>query len=198
MALKPFVFTDGTRLERGDWACIPLRAMLHDSQLYPDPMAFHGFRFAEEEKPKPFSSFSQPEGSSKLSDVSNKWHVWGSGKITWYGRINFLKIHYCLANILVREKKKSWKVLRCRCYKTYLGAYFEKLRMRTCWCSPFQIANLALNDYSAGANSYFIQSSDLGGTAFLVRYRFFFSLFWEDVENFTANEGADTRYTLPC
>lgn len=76
MALKPFVFTDGTRLERGDWACILLRAILHDSQLYPDPMAFHGFRFAEEEKKAEPFSFSQPEGSSKLSDVSNKWHVW--------------------------------------------------------------------------------------------------------------------------
>lgn len=96
MALKPFVFTDGTRLERGDWACIPLRAMLHDSQLYPDPMAFHGFRFAEleEKKPKePFSISQQPKGSSKLSDVSNKWHVWGSGKITWYGNQLFSQIH---------------------------------------------------------------------------------------------------------
>lgn len=136
MALKPFVFTDGTRLERGDWACVPLRAMLHDNQLYPDPMAFHGFRFAEEEKmmPEPPFSFSQqPEGSSKLTDVSNKWHVWGSGKITWYEiRFTFLR-SICLANSEKKKKKlKSWKVLCCRCYKTYLGAYFEKLRMRTC------------------------------------------------------------------
>lgn len=89
MALKPFVFTDGTRLERGDWACIPLRAMLHDSQLYPEPMTFHGFRFAEEKKPEPFF-FSQPEGPSKLTDLSNKWHVWGTGRMTWYGN-HFLR-----------------------------------------------------------------------------------------------------------
>lgn len=125
MALKLFVFSDGTRLETGDWACIPLRAMLHDSQLYPEPMEFHGFRFAEQERPGGFL-FSQPEGSSKLTDVSNKWHVWGTGKMTWYEKSSAPKTLSRLTYAYV----KCWKVLCCYRYQTHLGTYFETLRLR--------------------------------------------------------------------
>lgn len=30
MAFKPFIFTDKTQLEWGNWACIPLRTILHN------------------------------------------------------------------------------------------------------------------------------------------------------------------------
>ncbi|KAF7876405.1 hypothetical protein EAF04_001497 [Stromatinia cepivora] len=84
-ALKDFTFFDGTHVKKGDWVCVPVGAMLGDAENYPQPDVFHGFRFAD---PKIFGKQQsiQPEGPSKFTDISDKWQVWGTGKILCPGR----------------------------------------------------------------------------------------------------------------
>ncbi|OCL06345.1 cytochrome P450 [Glonium stellatum] len=97
MALKRFTFSDGTRLEKGDWTCIPVGAMLKDDTLYPQPDEFNGFRFAD---PKLFGETKsvQPEGPSKFTDVLDNWQVWGTGKMTCPGRffVSYVMKHIML------------------------------------------------------------------------------------------------------
>ncbi|KEY71528.1 hypothetical protein S7711_08908 [Stachybotrys chartarum IBT 7711] len=45
-ALRAFTFSDGTKVEVGDWACTPVRAIMQNPDFSPDPLAFNGFRFA--------------------------------------------------------------------------------------------------------------------------------------------------------
>lgn len=74
------------KLEVGDWACTPVRAIMTSSTYYPDPVTFHGFRFVSPEiaSPEIRESFSllqlQP---SKITDASQAWHVWGTGRMVW-------------------------------------------------------------------------------------------------------------------
>jgi cytochrome P450 len=83
-ALKPFSFTGGKTLNTGDWACIPVQAMLQDEQFYPNATTFQGFRFVNPASTdQKLSPSPQPEGPSQFTDVSNSWHVWGTGKMTW-------------------------------------------------------------------------------------------------------------------
>uniref|UniRef100_A0A0B7KLU2 Cytochrome P450 n=2 Tax=Bionectria ochroleuca TaxID=29856 RepID=A0A0B7KLU2_BIOOC len=70
-ALQPFTFSNGLKLEVGDWACTPVRAIMQDPEYYPNPLRFNGFRF-----PNP----------SKLTDVGNTFHVWGTGRMACPGR----------------------------------------------------------------------------------------------------------------
>lgn len=87
-ALLPFEFSDGTKLGVGDWACTPVHAINHDSEHYPDPMKFNGFRFvdpeilekATAERDVP-SSQAEP---SPFTEVSSKWQFWGTGRMAWY------------------------------------------------------------------------------------------------------------------
>ncbi|CAG8952927.1 hypothetical protein HYFRA_00007642 [Hymenoscyphus fraxineus] len=83
-ALKDFTFTDGTQVKTGDWACVPTKAMLADEAYFPSAQSFQGFRFAPDGKlPKNIRTISQPEGPSRYSDLSENYHVWGIGGITW-------------------------------------------------------------------------------------------------------------------
>jgi hypothetical protein len=57
---------------------------------YPDPLSFNGFRFADPSHvaqclPEEGASLSlfQPK-PSKITDVDNTWHVWGTGRMAWY------------------------------------------------------------------------------------------------------------------
>ncbi|KAF7506029.1 hypothetical protein GJ744_012276 [Endocarpon pusillum] len=87
-ALKPFSFSNGTSVNKGEWVCTPAGAVMHSENHYPEPLEFHGFRFAD----KKFVNhvldrgISQPNGPSKLTDVDETWHVWGIGRITCPGR----------------------------------------------------------------------------------------------------------------
>jgi hypothetical protein len=83
VALKPFTFSDGTRVEKGDWTYVPLRAMLYDPIRYPHPDTFNGFRFTDLPK-SDLVPFTQPEGPSKLTDVSHNWGMWGISRMAWY------------------------------------------------------------------------------------------------------------------
>ncbi|KAK4197156.1 Ent-kaurene oxidase [Triangularia verruculosa] len=85
-ALKDFTFSDGTIVSKGEWVGIPVGPMLRDETKYPRPDLFDGFRFADPAVVGRESSVVQPEGPSKFTDISETWHVWGTGKLTCPGR----------------------------------------------------------------------------------------------------------------
>lgn len=85
-ALKPFVLSNGCRVEVGEWVCTPARAMMRDPSNYVKPLEFHGFRFVD---PKILETLDvshfqvpQPGQSSQLTDVVG-WQIWGSGRMVW-------------------------------------------------------------------------------------------------------------------
>ncbi|KAF2967330.1 hypothetical protein GQX73_g6256 [Xylaria multiplex] len=89
-AMRPFQFSDGTKLEVGDWACTPVHAINHDSTHYPDPFRFNGFRFVrpevlEKATIKVDADASQSEPSA-ITEVSDKWQFWGTGRMACPGR----------------------------------------------------------------------------------------------------------------
>ncbi|RYP38346.1 hypothetical protein DL767_002586 [Monosporascus sp. MG133] len=91
-ALQPFEFSDGTKLNVGDWACTPVRSIMQSAKYYPDPLSFNGFRFADPSdvsqclpKQAALPGLFQPK-PSKLTDVDNIWHVWGTGRMACPGR----------------------------------------------------------------------------------------------------------------
>ena len=86
-ATQPFAFSDGTALAVGDWACVPVKAIMQDSRYYPDPLAFNGFRFASPNALEGTSEMStfrflQPK-PSRFVDADQSFHVWGTGRMTW-------------------------------------------------------------------------------------------------------------------
>jgi cytochrome P450 len=87
-ALQPMVLSSGVKLEVGDWACTPVSAIMQDPKYYPSPLQFNGFRFVEpsllNDKDGKFE-VSQPT-PSKLTDVDNTYHVWGTGRMACPGR----------------------------------------------------------------------------------------------------------------
>ncbi|KAI1375702.1 cytochrome P450 [Hypoxylon crocopeplum] len=90
-ATQPFTLSDGTKLAVGDWACTPVRAIMQSPEYYPSPLEFNGFRFVSLAQLDAATSsqtgtkFVQPE-PSKLVDVNNAWHVWGTGRMACPGR----------------------------------------------------------------------------------------------------------------
>lgn len=85
-ALQPFELSDGTKLNVGDWACTPVRAIMQDPEHYPRPLEFNGFRFVDPrhiDRENIANSLLQPQ-PSKLTDVGNTYHVWGTGRMAWY------------------------------------------------------------------------------------------------------------------
>ncbi|ROV87437.1 hypothetical protein VSDG_09838 [Cytospora chrysosperma] len=88
-ALKDFAFSDGTLVKKGDWACVPAKAMLIEERYFPCARSFEGFRFAPRDKVPEFGIgeiVSQPEGPSRYSDLSENYHAWGIGGIVCPGR----------------------------------------------------------------------------------------------------------------
>ncbi|KAI0114415.1 cytochrome P450 [Nemania sp. FL0031] len=86
-ALKDFAFADGTRVKKGDWACVPAKAILQDERYFPSATNFQGFRFAPPEKvASKIQTVYQPEGPSRYSDLSENYHAWGIGGIVCPGR----------------------------------------------------------------------------------------------------------------
>ncbi|KAI1120565.1 cytochrome P450 [Nemania abortiva] len=86
-ALKDFAFQDGTAVKKGDWACIPTKAILQDERYFPHATSFQGFRFAPPDKVSSnVQTVYQPEGPSRYSDLSENYHAWGIGGIICPGR----------------------------------------------------------------------------------------------------------------
>jgi cytochrome P450 len=89
MALKPFVLSDGSRVEVGEWICTAPRGMMLDARHYTAPLEFQGFRFVdpgvlEKHVPQTTShTTSQMQGvPSKFTDVGD-WLLWGTGRSAW-------------------------------------------------------------------------------------------------------------------
>ncbi|KAF5006715.1 hypothetical protein FDECE_6925 [Fusarium decemcellulare] len=83
-ALKEFSFSDGTVLRKGDWACVPVKAIQSDDTYFPRPDDFFGFRFVPRDMlPNNTDTVSQPEGPSSYSDISDHYYSWGVGGIIW-------------------------------------------------------------------------------------------------------------------
>lgn len=78
-ALQPFTFSDGLKIATVDWVCIPSRAMMRDGQNFSNPLEFEGFRWVADER----STDGSVKSSSILADSSEKWLIWGFGRIVW-------------------------------------------------------------------------------------------------------------------
>ncbi|KAM7184927.1 Ent-kaurene oxidase [Rhypophila sp. PSN 637] len=96
-ALRPFTLSDGTKLNVGDWACTPVKAMMHNPDFFPEPLQFHGFRFADPAIVEQAvaavvgsgtaEKFKTPQPKpSKLTDCDSTYHVWGTGRMACPGR----------------------------------------------------------------------------------------------------------------
>ncbi|PYH86450.1 cytochrome P450 [Aspergillus uvarum CBS 121591] len=111
--LQPFTLNDGTTLAKDDVACIPLRPILRDPELYPDPHTFNPYRFIittpnnpgklEEDNPTPTTRTT----SSEFTDADVTFPIWGLGKRACPGRYYAsLLLKLVLAQILLRYDVK--------------------------------------------------------------------------------------------
>ncbi|KAK8085466.1 hypothetical protein PG997_006737 [Apiospora hydei] len=112
-ALRDFTFSDGTQVAKGEWVGIPVGPMLRDASMYPHPDVFDPFRFIDS-KLRRGTTCIQPDGPSKFTDVSDTWHVWGTGKLTCPGRffVSFTMkhtLHYILENYDLEMAQKNRK-----------------------------------------------------------------------------------------
>ncbi|KAK8127859.1 cytochrome P450 [Apiospora sp. TS-2023a] len=101
------------RVAKGEWVGIPVGPMLRDGSMYPQPDVFDPFRFMDPKLLHRPSSV-QPEGPSKFTDISDTWHVWGTGRLTCPGRffVSYAMkhtIHYMLENYDVEMVQRSTK-----------------------------------------------------------------------------------------
>ena len=59
---------------------------MQNPQFYPDPLEFNGFRFVSPaDIDNAAGNFKLLQAkSSKLTDVDETFHVWGTGRMAWY------------------------------------------------------------------------------------------------------------------
>ncbi|KAH7132577.1 cytochrome P450 [Dendryphion nanum] len=80
-ALEDYTFFDGIKVPKGSWICVPHRAMMRDERHFPNATQFDGLRFY-----RPNASKSEQD-AARLSNRTEKWMVWGAGRITCPGRV---------------------------------------------------------------------------------------------------------------
>ncbi|KAH7325055.1 cytochrome P450 [Stachybotrys elegans] len=88
-ALKSFVFSDGSSINKGDWVCVPQAAMMRDPQRYNWAHIFDGFRFARanEALRRGHEQHDVPDSKeSTLTDATLDWPIWGFGNTACPGR----------------------------------------------------------------------------------------------------------------
>ncbi|GKZ27792.1 hypothetical protein AbraIFM66951_006752 [Aspergillus brasiliensis] len=86
-ALTPFTFSDGLRVDRGDWVCIPQRATMLDPPRYRHIQQFDRFRFVRANKSLAMGdgSVDVPElAALPLTDVHVNWPIWALGITAWW------------------------------------------------------------------------------------------------------------------
>lgn len=80
-ALNDFSFSDGLKVQKGDWVCVPWRAMMRDPRRFEDPNTFKAPRFLSRR------GISQQAETSlrpaQLTDSGDNWLSWGTGRIRW-------------------------------------------------------------------------------------------------------------------
>ncbi|KAJ5633332.1 cytochrome P450 [Penicillium lividum] len=103
--VRPFTLQDGTTLIKDDIACIPLKPILEDSEIYTDPLTFNPYRFINDahlDKAKP-GAFA----TSDFTDADFNFPIWGLGKRACPGRhYASLLLKLVLAQILLRYDVK--------------------------------------------------------------------------------------------
>lgn len=73
-AIAPYNFSDGVRVNPGDVACIPMRAIMADEDHYPAAATFNGYRFVND---------TNTGSMAKVTDVETKFPIWGFGRRAW-------------------------------------------------------------------------------------------------------------------
>ncbi|KAF2202264.1 cytochrome P450 [Delitschia confertaspora ATCC 74209] len=76
-AIKPFTFSDGTRLEKNDVVCISLEALMKDQRHYAHSQFFDAYRHMNTDSMTSQSRFSEP---------SQNFPLWGLGRHACPGR----------------------------------------------------------------------------------------------------------------
>jgi cytochrome P450 len=75
-ALKDYTFTSGSpHIPAGSIACVSSYDLMHDPNDYHSPDTFSPFRFIDKK---------HGGSTSKFTDVSEKFPVWGYGSLAWY------------------------------------------------------------------------------------------------------------------
>jgi cytochrome P450 len=81
-ALKPFSFSNGgPQAVPGNIACVSSFDLMHDETSYPNAYRFDGLRFVPTKKDTTMRG-------TKLTDVSEKFPVWGFGSLACPGRFH--------------------------------------------------------------------------------------------------------------
>ena len=73
--LENYQLSDGTHLSRGDVVCVPLQAIMRDSNLYSDSLQFNPLRFSRDN-----DGLSRAE---VFTDTNPDYPLWGLGKRGW-------------------------------------------------------------------------------------------------------------------
>ena len=83
--LSPVQFTNGLRIEVGDWVEVPQQAMWRDGKLFADPDKFEPMRFLKIASKLSGSDGENvlPELKPELTEVSPTWVLWGYGRTAW-------------------------------------------------------------------------------------------------------------------
>ncbi|KAI9707821.1 MAG: hypothetical protein M1820_004426 [Bogoriella megaspora] len=82
-ALQQFTFSDGLKVHKGDWVCVPHRSMMRDDAYFSNALHFNGFRFVQRSEQKENFSANASDGRSQLVGAE---YVWGYGRIVCPGR----------------------------------------------------------------------------------------------------------------
>ncbi|KAI0449783.1 cytochrome P450 [Xylaria acuta] len=88
-ALRDVTLQDGSVVKRGDWVCIPQRAMMHNSSRYANPEVFDGRRFVRANATilkGQLTDLIPDKGTSSLTTTSIEWPIWGLGNTACPGR----------------------------------------------------------------------------------------------------------------
>lgn len=74
-ALQDYTFSDGSiHVPAGATVCVSAYDLMHDPHVYPKPDEFIGDRFVPQNS----------ESQQKVTEVSDKFPVWGYGSLAWY------------------------------------------------------------------------------------------------------------------
>lgn len=85
-ALHNYTLRSGLRVHKGDWICVPQRAMMHDETRYRCADQFDGFRFfnANASLQAGQQTDKVPDNvPSSLTTANQDWLIWGLGNTTW-------------------------------------------------------------------------------------------------------------------
>ncbi|KAI0118646.1 cytochrome P450 [Nemania sp. FL0031] len=88
-ALRDVILHDGSIAKKGDWVCIPQRAMMHDPSRYANPEVFDGRRFARANTTLlggQLTHLIPDKEPSHLTTASIEWPIWGLGNAACPGR----------------------------------------------------------------------------------------------------------------